>query len=196
MMTPIRVASRTVPFLLLVTLASSTPGSAQLGLKGGLSFATLSNAAPDLKTRTGFAGGIALNLGRGAVVLQPEALFVRKSATRELIPGEEPTSVRVDNLELPLLVRLNIPVGGVTAYGLAGGLLDIVLNCDLVGGACPNYVSKHDFGVALGGGIRFSGRRGLSIEGRYTWGLREVSEISTGLDQRTRTFMILAGIGL
>ena len=196
-MTPTRVASRTVPFLLLlVTLATPTPGSAQLGLKGGLSFATLSNAAPDLKTRTGFAGGIALNLGRGPVVLQPEALFVRKSATREILPGEESASMRVDYLELPLLVRLNLPAGGVTVFGLAGGLYDIVLSCGLVGGTCPSYVSKHDFGVALGGGLRFSGRRGLSIEGRYTWGLKQISEISTGLDQRTRTFMILAGIGL
>lgn len=195
-MTRTRLLTRSLSFLLLFTLVIAPPGSAQLGLKGGVSFATLSNATPDLKTRTGFAGGVALSFGRGTLALQPEVLFVRKSAAREPTTGEEPAAVRTDYLEIPVLLRLNLPVGGVTAFGLGGGLYDLLLNCDLVGGACPNEVSGHDFGVVLGGGIKFGGRRPLSIEGRYTWGLTNISELSSGLDQKTRTFMILAGIGL
>lgn len=183
-------------FLLFFTFTLATPGSAQLGLKGGVSFATLSNAAPDLETRTGFVGGLALSFGRGSLALQPEVLFVRKAAAREPVTGEEPATVRTDYLEIPVLLRLNIPLGGITAFGVGGGLYDILLNCDLVGGACPNEVSGHDFGVVLGGGIKFGGRRALSIEGRYTWGLTSISELSSGLDQKTRTFMILAGFGL
>lgn len=190
------VLSRALPLLLLFTLTIASSGSAQLGLKGGLSFATLSNATPDLKTRTGFAGGVSLTFGRGTLALQPEALFVRKTAPREPTSGQESATVRTDYLEIPVLLRVNLPAGGVTVFGLGGGLYDMLLNCDLVGGACPNEVSGHDFGVVLGGGIKFGGRRALSIEGRYTWGITNVSELSSGLDQKTRTFMILAGIGL
>ena len=35
----------------------------------------------------------------------------------------------------------------------------------------------------------------LQLEGRYTWGLRDVGDVASGLDQRTRTFMLMVGLG-
>ena len=49
-----------------------------LGLKAGASFATLSSKAPDWKSRTGFAGGLAFDFRAKVIGLEPEVLYVQK----------------------------------------------------------------------------------------------------------------------
>lgn len=184
-----------VPSFLLASLALAAaglvgrpePAAAQLGLKGGLSYATRSdNARPDLDSRTGFAAGLSLPLGRGILALQPEGLYVER--------GWEGTAEgKLTYIEVPLLLRVNIPTPGIAPFAVAGPSASFRLSCTSGGADCPSDTRSTDYGVNLGAGVRLGGRSGLTIEGRYSWGLRKLSEVTTGLDAKTRTFLALAG---
>lgn len=166
----------------------AAPVHAQLGLKAGASFATRSDSRPDLNNRTGFAAGLSLPLPLGPIfALQPEALYVEKG-------WEGFTNQKLTYLEVPLFLRANIPVPGISPFGLAGASASFRLSCKTNDVDCPSGARKTDYGVALGAGVRLGGLSGLTLEGRYTWGLRNVSDVTTGLDSKTRSFLALVGV--
>ncbi len=164
------------------------------GLKAGLSFATLSNASPDWKTRTGFAGGVALGLMPGPVSLQPEVLYVQKGVAANGAPSN--TAPRLAYLDVPVLLKVQLPTPGIAPFADAGPVVSFRLSCTAGDADCRDTFKSTDWGVALGGGVRLGGATGLTIEGRYTWGLNDVHDISSGVASKTRTFLVLAGISM
>jgi hypothetical protein len=171
----------------------AAPASAQLGFKAGLTFATLSedDASPDFKNQTGFAAGVAIGLPLGIPILrlQPELLYVEKGAK-----VEPDTEVKIAYLEVPVLFRVNIPSPGITPFAVAGPMASLRLSCEIDAEDCDQDVESVDYGVALGAGLRFGGPLGLTLEGRYTAGLKNINKVSEGIDNKTRTFMVLAGV--
>jgi hypothetical protein len=191
--------------------ASRAHALVALGLKGGIGVSQVSADLFDTDNRTGFAGGayLAFELGP-TLALQPELLFVRKGA--ELFStdvtlggitfGEVGTTLDVDYLEVPLLLRLSlVPAGPVNVRLLGGpvasikidekvsttGLIDVSLDSDQVKGA--------DFGLALGGAVALSaGGVKLVGEGRYTFGLSNVSDLPFGGDVNNRAIYALVGL--
>ena len=85
------------------------PAQASLGIKAGLSFATLSNNKPDWKNRTGFAAGIALDLRGGLIGLQPEALYVQKGVEFDGTPSASSDAPRLTYIDVPILLKITIP---------------------------------------------------------------------------------------
>lgn len=185
---------QSLAFVPLLLSGLAAPAAAQIGFKAGLTFSTLSesNAAPDFKNQTGFAAGVSLGipLGGSLLRLQPEALYVEKGAKSD--PGNVETKIAY--LDIPVLLRVNIPTPGVTPFAVAGPMVSLRLSCEIGMQDCDQDVESTDYGVALGGGVRFGGTLGLTLEGRYTAGLRNINKVSDGIDAKTRTFMILAGI--
>jgi Outer membrane protein beta-barrel domain len=175
-----------------VVAAGPVPATAQLGLKAGLSFATLSNAHPDWKTRTGFAAGIALPFGSGPVTLQPEALYVQKGVAANGAPAN--TVPKLAYLDVPVLLKLSLPTTLVTPMVYAGPEVSFRLSCTAGDVDCSNTFKSTDWGVTLGGGVRLGALTGLTVEGRYSWGLNDIHDVSAGVAARTRTFMLLVGI--
>lgn len=181
-----RVAGLTA-LLALVSATAEAQAPIRIGIKGGLSFATYDNAAPNLDSKTGFTAGASLPIRVASIFdIQPEALFVQK--------GTEGQNVRF--FEVPLFLRLNIPVAAVRPFALAGPSVGFRLSCDFGGVSdCDALgIEKRDYGVALGGGIRLGSRMGFTLEGRYTWGLKDINNLTAGVDVKTRTFLLLAGI--
>ncbi len=176
-----------------LALASRLPAQA-FGLKAGLSFATLSNARPDWKTRTGFAAGIALGLGPGPVSLQPEALYVQKGVAPNGAPSN--SAPKLAYLDVPVLLKLQVPTPGISPFAVAGPVVSFRLSCTAGDADCNSTFKSTDWGVALGGGLRLGGPTGLTIEGRYTWGLTDIHDVSAGVSSRTRTFLLLAGVSM
>jgi hypothetical protein len=179
-----------------VTLAPvAVNAQTTLGIKGGLSYATLSNKAPDFETRTGFAAGIALDMRAGLIGLQPELLYVQKGVTANGSPSG--SSPKLDYAEVPVLVKLTLGTPGVQPMIYAGPSVGFRLNCKVLEANCPSgTVKSTDWGAVLGGGLRFGGKKGLTIEGRYTWGLKDIHDVGSGVDQKTRTFLALVGFSL
>jgi hypothetical protein len=174
--------------LALVSATAEAQAPIRIGIKGGLAFATQSdNAAPDFDTKTGFTAGASLPIRLASIFdIQPEALFVQK--------GGEGQNVRF--FEVPLFLRLNIPVGAVRPFALAGPSVGFRLSCDFGGVSdCDALgIEKREYGVALGGGVRLGSRMGFTLEGRYSWGLKDINNLTAGVDVKTRTFLLLAGI--
>jgi hypothetical protein len=179
----------------MTLMPATTRAQTSLGIKGGLSYATLSNKSPDFDNRTGFAAGIALDMRSGLIGLQPELLYVQKGVTSSGTPsGSAP---KLDYAEIPVLVKLTLGTPGVQPMIYAGPSVGFRLTCQVMEIDCASGTIKStDWGAVLGGGLRIGGNKGLTIEGRYTWGLKDIHDISSGVDQKTRTFLALVGFSL
>jgi hypothetical protein len=161
---------------------------AQYGVKLGLSLGTQEGAGADLSTRTGFAAGVSFPLRPSRILqVQPEVLYVEKGWEG----GSEP---RLQYLEFPVFLRVNAPTTGVVPWVLAGPSLSVRLACNQLVGDCPMDSRRTDYGMAVGGGVRFGGLFGITAEGRYTWGLRNVDRADQGLDSATRAFLLMVGV--
>lgn len=179
----------------IVGMSLALPLEAQFTPRVGLTYATQPNSAPDFTDRIGIVIGGSLNIPFGLISLQPEALYVQKRVTRPGLNGADPSTLRVDYLEIPLLLRVGLPIPGFSPFAVAGPMIDVELGCNLVAGMCPQSVKDQSYGFAVGGGFRLGLVLPLQLEGRYTWGLRDVGDVASGLDQRTRTFMLMVGMG-
>jgi hypothetical protein len=78
----------------------------------------------------------------------------------------------------------------------AGPSISFRTNCSFDGFDCTSYTSKTDYGVVVGAGLRIGAEQGFTLEGRYEWGLKDVNDPGAGVEQRTRTFLILVGASL
>jgi hypothetical protein len=185
---------------LLVAIVVGTPGTmvaqASLGIKGGLSFATLTNKLPDWKSRTGFAVGMALDLRSGMIGLQPEVLYVQKGVALDGTPSSSTTAPRLGYIDVPVLLKVTIAAPAIQPMFYAGPSVNFRLSCSFNGVDCKDATASTDYGVVLGGGVRLGGNHGLTLEGRYTWGLKDVHDPGAGVKNETRTFLVLAGISL
>jgi hypothetical protein len=173
--------------LMIVAALALAAGHADAGLtaKAGLSFASTSGSAyvPDPGKQTGFAAGLSFGLGLARIVeLRPEALYVQKGG--EWAPDQEFT---INELDIPLLVQCNLPILGCFVY--AGPQGEIELNVEAKGTDIADTDSFRWGGVA---GIGFKVLRVASIEGRYNWTL---DEISSDIQAKPRTILIMAGLG-
>lgn len=185
---------------LLVAVAAGTPATmvaqASLGLKGGVSFATLTNKLPDWKSRTGFAVGMALDLRSGMVGIQPEVLYVQKGVALDGTPSSSTTAPRLGYIDVPVLLKVTIATPAIQPMFYAGPSVNFRLSCSFHGVDCEDATASTDYGVVLGGGVRLGGNHGFTLEGRYTWGLKDVHDPAAGVKNETRTFLVLAGISL
>jgi hypothetical protein len=157
------------------------------GIKGGLSFATLSesNLSPNFGNQTGFAAGIhvALPLGNSILMFQPEALLSQQGATSPTPTGTltDEGQFELTYISIPANLRVNLSVGGAQPY-----LQDVDFDCD-------NFKDT-DWGLGFGAGVKFGRQGGFFIEGRYALGLTDINNLSEGFNAKNRVFLALAGI--
>ena len=190
-----RTISRALTCAFVAIAAPATaPAQTTIGIKGGLSFATLSNKSPDWNSRTGFAVGLAIDMRASVIGLQPEVLYVQKGVTFNGAPSASSDAPQLSYIEVPLLVKVTLPTGPVQPMFYAGPSVMFRLTCSFAGFDCNDVTKSTDYGAILGGGLRFGGDHGISVEGRYTWGLTDVNnEPSSGVKHETRTFLVFLG---
>ena len=189
--------------LLLTALAVGFPAvlSAQsIGLKAGASFGNISNKGVlpgNLDNRTGFAAGIYLGTG-GLIGFGIEGLYAQRGLKSETSTEE----TRLDYVDVPVYLRIALPLGPVRPFGYAGPQVSYEVRCKTAAGdACATYGTtdrkKWDYAGVIGAGIKFGGSIGFGIEGRYVYGLRDlhISTITSSDSYKTRSFLILASIG-
>ena len=188
------ISSIAISAFIGMTVPAVGHAQASFGVKGGLSFATLSNKAPDWKSRTGFAAGLVLDPGSSLIGIQPEVLYVQKGVEFDGSPSASSDAPQLSYIEVPVLVKITLPGPGVHLMAYAGPSMSFRLACSYDGVDCKDAVKSVDYGAVLGGGLRFGGTHGLTVEGRYIWGLNDVKNLSAGVNQQTRTFLVLAGV--
>ena len=188
------------------TLLLGTPAMAQSvqgGIKGGVSFSTLSGltevisdvAEIDVDQRTNWlvGGFVKVNFGR-FVAVQPEVLYVRKGA-KAAATGLLTESVKfnLDYIDIPVLLRLQ--TGQDTGfYVLAGPSFGINVAAETDSGSETEDISdeiENDTGLVVGAGFDLAH---ILIEGRYTQSLTNVSKDEIGPTVKHRAVSILFGI--
>lgn len=211
---------RFVPTVLALVVAAAVAAGpahagAAFGVKGGVSISQVQADLFDTDNRTGFVGGIygAFDL-TPAIGIQPELLFVRKGAklfeySGDVIgiPVSESVSLDVDYLEVPVLLRVSLPVAEpVDVRLLAGPVASLKMDEKLSTSGLFGYsldsdqIKTADIGIAAGAAVALrSGDMRIVGEGRYTFGLTNVSDLSVGGvslggDVKNGSFYLMAGL--
>jgi hypothetical protein len=188
--------------LLTVVLLGLAPATlcaqAGFGIKGGVSYGNVSNRGilpGSLSGRTGFAIGVALGSATGVMGFGIEGLY----AQRGLTGAADGDSRKLDYVDVPLYLRIMLPIGSVAPYAYAGPQMSFELNCSAGSSACPpSDRPKRTTAAVLGGGVRVGPRKGFTLEGRYIYGLTDLklNTITSSNSYKTRSFLILAGLAL
>jgi membrane-associated protease RseP (regulator of RpoE activity) len=194
-----------------VALTALVPLSleAGVGFKGGMTWSSLSLASTEpipfaFGNLQYYAGGVFFDIGLGFVAIQPEFLYVRMGGLYEV---DELNSLefRHQYIQAPLLLRFTIiPAGPIRPFICAGGYGAYLLKSEGVmeidGTVEKTDVTadyqRFDYGVVGSAGILFKlGFIGLSIEGRYNYGLANVLKSpAVGDAMKNRSLMALVGI--
>jgi len=181
---------------LALGVLGTVPAEAQertIGFKLGPSFSKMSlDQDEGQKWLTKFTGGGFLSFDMGAFRLQPELTYVTKGGKREVAGASG--DVSFDYVEVPVLFVLPMGQGaGIRPSLYAGPAIAFEAGCtgSLGGFDCEDGDrTKLDIGAMLGGGLAFpAGPGSLLVEGRFTFGLRNLVEVGT-LKHRTGALLV------
>jgi hypothetical protein len=167
-----------------------------IGIKGGLSYGSVSNSGllPGAnKQRSGFAIGLGATTG-GVLGFGIEGLYAQRGVTSSVV-GD---SRELNYIDVPVYLRLAIPNPLISPFAYAGPQGSYELNCNGGGGNCPDTGRpKVTYSGVIGGGVRLGALAGLSLEGRYIYGLSNLNlnTVTTSQNYQTRSFLLLLGLG-
>lgn len=179
--------------LVVLTLA----GSASLalaqgaGIKVGPTFDTFSADALDFNNRTGIHMGLFVGGSRDKVLgFQTEFNWLRKRA--ETAAEQE---IRIDYLQIPVLLRLNAgssSPNGPALYGMLGPGFEFKIADEIQGFTLDDSFEGTDVSLLFGGGLEVAR---IIVEGRYEKGLRRINKTFSSLsDIKKQSFTILFGV--
>ena len=167
-----------------------------VGVKAGINLTNVSIDDPgditDPKNRTGFVAGVFFIMPtNGLLAFQPEVLFSMQGA--KLTSGSESASLKLDYVQVPLLARIKppkFPLGVVVGPSLGfrtsseistRGEDDVDLKDD---------VESNDLGFVAG--VVFDLAH-VVLDGRYTWGLKNISKDADDGEVKNRVFSVTLG---
>lgn len=183
---------RTVALLALLVLttqsAQAQTAQPQIGLRAGGNFAQLrgeSNLGDGATGRKfGFMVGVSAEMPvSSSLSVQPELLYAQKGGT------EDDVDVNLNYLELPVLVKYALPVGGRFVPSLYAGPYagySLTREIEIDGGgseSADDFIKRFDYGAVFGVdlGYRFAGRA-ATVGLRYDLGLANVFDNDFALD--------------
>lgn len=201
----------------LSLLPAAHAGAQRITFVGGLTFSKL-RGVDDVKAenRSGTLFGVSLNVPVGSTwSLQPEALFISKGGKfGSTDPASGDQEVRLDYVEVPLLLRRNLLNSTVLVpHVYAGPTASFNINCSVKlrgntvlpspSSDCERNDFKpktFDWGAAVGAGVDLAlGGFGVTAGARYGVGISSVvDESATAFPDRVRngTFAVYAGVRL
>lgn len=187
----------------------AAPATAQMtteiAAKAGVSFSKLDVEDADFDNLTAFVGGGHIRFDLGSFSVQPEVLFVRKGAKESDEDGE--FKIKIDYVEIPVLLRYDVmTAGGVAPFFYAGPAVAFEIACNLsqengqsVEADCdevdefPERKSL-DVGILGGAGVAFAAGPGnLFVEGRYNFGLTNISDSELDDEAKNRSASVMVG---
>ena len=199
---------------LLVTscfVARAQAGSHFMGFQGGANVSTFSTEEDaTMESTNGYALGI-IGVFRLTpwLAFQPEAIYTTKGAkgsaswssrSYDSVEG----SVQLGYLELPLLLRIMVPIWRtLTPHVFAGPAVAANFTAEAEGtwgtrpitGDIQRAATDGDLGLVVGGGVDFGlGTSRVSLDIRYTHGLLSVDETCRLPELKNRVWTVSAAI--
>jgi len=203
-------------FAAAAVFGASDINAQTIGFKLGASFADWkvedSDVDQETDQLTSFMGGGFVRFALGRLGFQPELLVVTRGAEFAADDFAGVGRFKVDYIEVPVLLVLPLTSGvGMAPYVFGGPSFAFEIGCKVeadVNGVeasddCddvdPDDIfdrKSMDIGATAGAGIQFPlGPGALLFEGRYNWGLSNISDVE-GLDIKSRTIAVLAGYSI
>jgi len=168
------------------------------GLKVGYNIANLSfDPSMETSSRSSFSGGGYVELDLlGPIDFQGEVLYSPKGA-KVKSEGQEIT-VKGDYLEVPLLVKLQLPLLPTLSWNIHAGPsfgFKISESTDPKVDTDGDIFKSSDLGGAIGAGVKFSALIShVTVDARYTFGFSDVSA-QGDFKVKNNVFALLVGIG-
>lgn len=197
-----RVRTLIISAGLVLAAQSTLSGQTEFGVKAGASFGNIKNKGllpGSLETRTGAAGGLFLGYRAAIIGVGVEGLYAQRGARSD--QDVDDAATRLDYIDLPVYVKVSIPASVLRPFIYAGPQVSFEVKCRTAGGSadCPDTGRKHtDYAAVIGAGLRIGQKMGLSLEGRYVYGLADLklATVSSSDSYKNRTFMLLVGLGI
>ena len=167
-------------FLFLLFSPSILRADVQFGFRLGGNSAKLTgddlkDFEATVKSKVGFVGGVfvAFNLGK-MLTIEPEILYTMKGGTVE---GEYGEKISADYLEIPLLIKVKLPLPGIKPVVFVGPAVGFKLKekYELNGEEIPleeKILKNNDYGAIFGAGVDIG--RHFMIDVRYSLGLQKI----------------------
>jgi hypothetical protein len=189
----------------------SAPVAAQeVALKGGIAVSRFQStgAVPFDGTfvSTSFGGHARFRFRHFA--LQPEIQMISRGASGSGIAADE--RMRLEYMELPVMLVFPVRIGAFEPYAFGGPMLSLETRCRSIieedglktnigcdGQSTGNVFDRtsFDYGASAGAGVSHklgSGR--ILLEGRHTWGLRDIYDgEADGIEARNRSIVFSIG---
>lgn len=204
---------------LVLLFLQPAPAEAQFSLKGGINLVDFfGEGVEEADRRPRLAGGAAVEiLAIGPFALAPEIYYAQKGAERlrQRLIEEGSATVSLSYVEIPVLVRFNLPFGRrVRPYLAAGPVFGWRVDCsitaiaqsgtteqdcdDLLGGQerLEAKLRSYERGLMAGAGLSFEVFRGLgaiTLDARYAWGLTRLSDEEGAPEIRNRALSVILG---
>ena len=166
----------------------------RLEVKAGYAYGSVPNSGGVLPGKLSAHSGVALGIGlvgSAPISWGIEGLYAERGFNSSVAGGSQ----RLHYVDVPAYLRLTIPSPGISPFAYAGPQASFELNCDAGGGACPSGRAKTTWAGVIGGGARLGALGGISLEGRYLYGLTDTrfGTVTNRASYKTRSFMVLAG---
>lgn len=195
---------RTFGISLALALATASTAMAQgrtLGARVGASVATLDVDAADVldeENRTGLVAGVFYNRSMGLLGYQLEVLYAKRGTD-----FEGGGSLDLTYLQIPALLRVNLPLG-ILQPGVFGGVaVALKLDCEVdESEACDDIegvdVNDVDFNAVVGADLRYGlVGFGIWLDGRHYMGLSDIGEFEELVgDVKNRSWEFSVGLGI
>lgn len=165
-----------------------------VGLKGGLNFANLdvTSVKNTYDNRTGYHVGAFALIKFANIGVQPEVIFSQQGSEIKVTGGTVKSNFSYMNI--PIMIKLYTVAGlNIQAGPQFGFLTNNPTVVDANGESIENAIKKSDF--SLGMGIGWDLPFGLTIDGRYNLGLKNVSDDSS-FDIKNQVFQVSVGFKL
>jgi hypothetical protein len=181
--------------VLLTSLSGSVFAQAAFGIKGGLNLTNLSVSDPEASydSKAGFHAGIFMRERFSKVAIQPEILLSTSSTdVRSTVFGDYQDSFTY--LSIPLMFKFYL-VSGLNIQ--AGPQFSFLLDGERKGESqffgrsstdIKDYYKSSDVSVSAGAG--FDLPFGLSIDARYNIGVKDINDVSSGEEAKSRIFQL------
>jgi hypothetical protein len=173
----------TISLLLVGVAAVAFAQEFAIGIKGGPNFANIdtdANIADNYKSRTGFHLGAFAQFRGERIGIQPEILFSQQGSTLKY-SGDPDVKSNFSYFNIPVIVKL-YTIAGINLQ--VGPQIGFLTSAEFDDTDVKDNLKKTDFSLALGAGwdLPF----GLTIDGRYNWGLSDINDtVGSGASTET-----------
>ena len=187
-----------------VIVACATTATAQemtAGVKVGYNNTKLwfdeDETGVDARTRVGLVAGVFTNVAlTPRVAFQPEFLYSQKGS--KLRSEGEESALRINYFEIPLLADIRLNSGANRVSLMVGPTLGFRLKAESEFNGVTedlteepdDQVEKNDYGFTAGLALTMNQ---FVIDGRYTWGLRNLNVDKTDPETTMRTLSVTVG---